>query len=230
MKKQILTVIMPVYNEERTVHIIIKKVLRHKFVGQLIIVDDNSTDKTHELIKKFRDSRILILKNNFNSGKGFSFRAAVPHIKFPIVAIQDADLEYDPSDYLRLITPIVNNQADVVYGSRFLGTQERRVFYFWHHVANRFFTTLSNVTTNLNLSDIHTCFKFFRTDYLNQFTIKENRFGFDTELTAKLAKTQARFYDVSIKYIGRTYEEGKKIRFSDSFNAFYCIFRYKFFD
>ena len=221
-----ISVIMPAFNEENTISQIVDKVLEQKIVKQLIIVDDNSSDATASIIRKKRDPRILLLQHSSNSGKGSAIRTAQEFVNQPIVLIQDADLEYSPTQYKKLIEPIIENHADVVYGSRFQTGEMRRVHYFWHYVGNRFLTNLSNAFTNLNLSDMETCYKVFRLEFFQKLKIQENRFGIEPEITGKLAALEARFYEVSISYHGRSYSEGKKIGVKDGFSAIRCIVKY----
>ena len=227
--KEMVSVIIPAYNEANTIRITLQKVLNQKCVGQVIIVDDGSTDRTLDMVKQVQDNRIFIIEHTKNLGKGSAISSAIPTLACPIALIQDADLEYDPSEYEKLIRPILSDNADVVYGSRFLGFQERRVLYFWHFVANRLLTFLSNAFTNLNLSDMETCYKVMKTSYLKNLSLKEKRFGVEPEITAKLASLKLRFFEVPINYYGRTFEEGKKIRAKDGFRAVYCILRYNLF-
>lgn len=217
---------MPAFNEENTISQIVDKVLEQKIVKQLIIVDDYSSDATASIIRKKRDSRILLLQHRSNLGKGSAIRTAQEFVNQPIVLIQDADLEYSPTQYKKLIEPIIDNHADVVYGSRFQTGEMRRVHYFWHYVGNRFLTNLSNAFTNLNLSDMETCYKVFKLEFFQKLKIQENRFGFEPEITGKLAALEARFYEVSISYYGRSYSEGKKIGVKDGFSAIRCILKY----
>jgi glycosyltransferase involved in cell wall biosynthesis len=219
-------VIMPAFNEEKTIGQVIDLVLDQSEVRQLIVVDDCSTDSTPKIVLQKRDKRIIFIQHEFNKGKGAAIRTAQSKINQPIVIIQDADLEYDPKQYSKLIEPIRLNLADVVYGSRFQTGEMRRVLYFWHYVGNRFLTLLSNAFTNINLSDMETCYKVIRSDFFRQINIKESRFGFEPEITGKLAAMGARFYEVSISYNGRTYEEGKKIGVRDGFRAIWCILKY----
>lgn len=221
-----ISVIMPAYNEEDTILKVVEAVLAQDLVHQLVIVDDCSTDNTFKNLQGIKDSRVKILKHTINQGKGAAIRTAQNWINQPIVLIQDADLEYDPSQYSRITEPIRLNIADVVYGSRFQTGEMRRVLYFWHYLGNRFLTLLSNAFTNLNLSDMETCYKVMRTDFFSKIEIKESRFGFEPEITGKLAALHARFYEVSISYFGRTYEEGKKIGVRDGFRAIWCIIKY----
>jgi glycosyltransferase involved in cell wall biosynthesis len=224
-----LGVVIPVYNEEKTLHIIVEKVLARPEVGELVMVNDCSSDGTwntmQDLVKT--DGRIRIFTHEVNQGKGAALRTGFMHVQSDIVIIQDADLEYDPDEYPKLLMPILTGRADVVFGSRFLGSGMHRVLYFWHAVGNRFLTLLSNMFTNLNLTDMETCYKVFRREVLSKITIEENRFGFEPEITAKVAKLKVPIYEVSISYYGRTYEEGKKIGWRDGFRAIYCIIKYR---
>lgn len=227
--KRVLSVIIPAFNEANSIQMTLRRVLDQQSVGQVIVVDDGSTDNTFINAKSITDSRLHLIQHHSNSGKGTAISTAIPLLEFPISVIQDADLEYDPSEFDKLINPILSDKADVVYGSRFLGFQERRVLYFWHFVANKFLTFLSNAFTNLNLSDMETCYKVVKTIHLKDITLKEKRFGVEPELTAKLSRKKLRFFEVPINYYGRTYEEGKKIRARDGLRAIYCIVRYNTF-
>lgn len=225
-----LGVVIPVYNEEKTLHLIVERVLARPEVAELVIVNDCSKDGTWQTMQDLAktDERIRIFTHEVNQGKGAALRTGFQHVKSEIVIIQDADLEYDPDEYPKLLAPIIAGRADVVFGSRFLGSGSHRVLYFWHAVGNRFLTLLSNMATNLNLSDMETCYKVFRRNVLNQITIEENRFGFEPEITAKVAKLKVPLYEISISYYGRTYEEGKKIGWRDGFRAIWCIMKYNF--
>jgi glycosyltransferase involved in cell wall biosynthesis len=223
-----LSVIIPCYNESATIAVVLDAVRKAMPVsGEIIVIDDCSTDGTRELLQTELSNKYdKLLEQPVNQGKGAALRAGIAAATGDIVLIQDADLEYDPSQYPRLIEPILNDQADVVYGSRFIGSEPHRVLYFWHRVGNLLLTLLSNMLTNLNLTDMETCYKVFRREIIQQVTIEENRFGFEPEITAKLAKTQCRFYEVGISYHGRTYDEGKKIGWRDGVRALYCILKY----
>jgi glycosyltransferase involved in cell wall biosynthesis len=225
-----LGVVIPVYNEEKTLHLIVNRVLARPEVGELVIVNDCSTDKTWETMQGLAgtDPRIRIFSHEINQGKGAALRTGFEHVKSDIIIIQDADLEYDPDEYPKLLMPIICGRADVVYGSRFLGSGMHRVLYYWHSVGNRFLTMLSNMFTNLNLTDMETCYKVFRREILKDIRIEENRFGFEPEITAKVAKMKIRIYEVSISYYGRTYDEGKKIGWKDGVRAIWCIIKYRF--
>lgn len=225
-----LGVVIPVYNEEMTLHLIVRKVLARPEVAELVIVNDCSIDGTWQTMQDLAktDERIRVFTHGVNQGKGAALRTGFQHVKSGIVIIQDADLEYDPDEYPKLLAPIIEGRADVVFGSRFLGSGSHRVLYFWHAVGNRFLTLLSNMATNLNLSDMETCYKVFRRNVLEQITIEEDRFGFEPEITAKVAKLKVPLYEISISYYGRTYEEGKKIGWRDGFRAIWCIMKYNF--
>jgi glycosyltransferase involved in cell wall biosynthesis len=221
-----LSVVMPCYNEVSTVTTVIKEVLQSPYTAELIVVDDGSTDGTRDLLADLDDPRLRVLLQPANQGKGAALRRGFAQARGPFVVVQDADLEYDPAEYGDLVAPLLADKADVVYGSRFLGGRPHRVLYFWHSVGNRLLTTASNVFTNLNLTDMETCYKVFRREVLDSFTLEENRFGIEPEITAKVAAGGWRIYEVGISYSGRTYEEGKKIGWKDGVRAFYCILRY----
>jgi len=225
-----LSVVMPIYNEEITVVEISRRVLEQPMVCELIIVNDCSTDGTGQVLEKLaaQDSRIRLFTHPVNQGKGAAVRTGFKEAKGDIVIVQDADLEYDPSEYLKLLIPILNGQADVVYGSRFLGSEARRVLYYWHSIGNYVLTQLSNMGSNLNLTDMETCYKAFRREIIQQIKIEENRFGFEPEITAKLAhfSPRLRIYEVAVSYYGRTYEEGKKIGWRDGVKALIAIVKY----
>jgi glycosyltransferase involved in cell wall biosynthesis len=225
-----LSVVIPVYNEKNTILNILECVRRVNLPKELIVVDDCSTDGTSEILRSLppSDDLTIILKP-INAGKGAALRTGFGAVSGDIVVIQDADLEYDPAEYPRLIQPILDNKADVVYGSRFLGGPHR-VLLFWHSVGNHFLTTLSNMMTDLNLTDMETCYKVFRADVLKKITLRENRFGFEPEFTAKVSKARFRIYEVPISYSGRDYTEGKKIGWKDGFAAIFAIIRYRFFN
>ena len=227
-----LSVVMPVYNEANTVHEIIGRVLQQPTVRELIIVNDCSSDNTWEVLQGLasNEPRIRLFTHTVNQGKGAALRTGFKQAVAEVVLVQDADLEYDPSEYHRLLAPILNGRADVVYGSRFIGSDAHRVLYFWHSVGNYVLTLLSNMATNLNLTDMETCFKAFRREIIQSITIEENRFGFEPEITAKVARFEPRLriYEVAISYYGRTYEEGKKIGWKDGVRALVAIFRYNF--
>lgn len=225
-----LTVVMPVYDEERTVGHIIEQVLAQSVVQELIIVEDCSRDNTWGALQEWpkRDPRVRLFRHEFNQGKGAALRTGIARATAPYVVVQDADLEYDPSEYPLMLAPILSERADVVFGSRFAGGA-RRVLYYWHAVGNRALTTISNMTTNLWLTDIETCYKLFRREIIQKIVIEEDRFGFEPEITAKIAKLGVRVYEVPISYYGRTYAEGKKIGWKDGFSALRCILKYGLF-
>jgi glycosyltransferase involved in cell wall biosynthesis len=220
---------MPAYNEKNTISQTITKVLQLDFLHELIIVDDFSTDGTREFLKNVNDPRIVIIFHDKNQGKGAALQTGFKRATGEFVGVQDADLEYDPNDLEKFLTPLVNGQADAVFGSRFRSGEVGRVLYYWHSLGNKFLTTISNMTTNLNLTDMETCYKVIRKDLLDSIELKEQRFGFEPEITAKLAKKGARVYEVGISYYGRTYEEGKKIGWKDGVRAIYCILKYGLF-
>jgi glycosyltransferase involved in cell wall biosynthesis len=225
-----LTVVIPVYNEEGTVDEIIRRVREVPIEKELILVDDASTDDTRTKLSNYADDPdITLLFHEKNQGKGAALRTGFGAASGQITIVQDADLEYDPAEYPRLLAPILSDKADVVYGSRFSGGESHRVLYFWHSVGNRVLTLLSNMMTDLNLTDMETCYKVFRTDVIRSIDIQENRFGFEPEITAKLARKRLRIFEVGISYAGRTYEEGKKIGWKDGVRAIWCILKYNAF-
>ena len=225
-----LSVVMPVYNEAATVAELIKIVLAQRPVQQLVVVDDASTDGTWEKLQSATggDARVTLVRHEKNQGKGAALRTGFARAAAFVVMVQDADLEYDPQEYYRVLVPILTGKADVVFGSRFLGAGAHRVLYYWHSVGNNFLTTFSNMATNLNLSDMEACYKVFRRDVIQKTRIEENRFGFEPEIVAKMARLNVRIYEVAISYYGRTYAEGKKIGWRDGVRAFWCIFKYNF--
>jgi glycosyltransferase involved in cell wall biosynthesis len=224
-----LGVVMPVYNEQATVAEVIRTVLAQRPVQELVVVNDASTDGTREVLERLADGepRLRLVHHAVNQGKGAALRTGFAHVTAPIVIIQDADLEYDPAEYHHLLAPILADKADVVFGSRFQGAGAHRVLYFWHAVANKILTLLSNMTTNLNLTDMETCYKVFRREVLTRIAVEENRFGFEPEITAKVARLGVRIYEVPISYYGRTYAEGKKIGWKDALRAIWCILKYR---
>jgi glycosyltransferase involved in cell wall biosynthesis len=225
-----VSVIMPVYNEAATVQNVVNVVLEQPCVQELIIVDDCSRDGSWEVLQKITQSmpKVKIFRHDQNQGKGAALRTGIEKATAQFVLIQDADIEYDPGEYETLIGPILADKADVVFGSRFAGGGAHRVLYYWHSVGNRLLTMLSNMATNLNLSDMETCYKVFRREIIQKIRIEENRFGFEPEITAKVSHMDVRIYEVPISYYGRTYAEGKKINWRDGFSALRCIFKYNF--
>jgi hypothetical protein len=228
-----LSVVIPVYNERNTLEEIVARVRADRIPKEIILVDDGSTDGTRELLRAMDGQEDLkIIYHEQNRGKGAAITTGFKHATGDIVLIQDADLEYSPEEYPRLIQPIVEGKADVVYGSRFLGDGPHRVLYFWHYLGNKLLTTISNMFTNLNLTDMETCYKVFRREVIESLvpTLKQQRFGIEPELTAKVARGGYRVYEVAIGYSGRTYEEGKKIGWRDGLQALWCILRYSRWD
>lgn len=234
----ILSIVIPAYNEAKTIHLILNKVkevqLPLSIEKEIIIVNDFSTDNTEDAIIKYKvsnsDLNIQYYKHEINKGKGAALHTGIREAKGDYIIIQDADLEYDPEEYNILLKPILNGNADVVYGSRFIGGKPHRILFFWHSIGNKVLTTLSNMFTNLNLTDMETCYKLFRADVIKGISLKENRFGFEPEVTAKISRIKdIRIYEVGISYYGRTYEEGKKIGWKDGFRAIYCILKYGLF-
>ena len=223
-----LSVVITVYNEAGTIREIIQRVLAAPSEKEVIVVDDGSTDGTREILRREAPNGVVVLFQDSNRGKGAALRAGFQKVTGGIVLVQDADLEYDPAEYPRLLKPIVDGRADVVYGSRFSG-ETHRVLFFWHYVGNRFLTMLSNMLTNLNLSDMETCYKVFRADILKRLVLRSNRFGFEPEFTAKVARLGCRIYEVPVSYHGRGYESGKKITWKDGLSAIGSIIRYRFF-
>ena len=230
-----LSVIIPAYNEEKTIWRVLEKlksvVLIGDFEKELVIVNDCSTDNTESVAKRFiaenLDLEVSYFRHEYNQGKGAALHTGIRKATGDYVIVQDADLEYDPEEFNILLKPVINGYADVVYGSRFMGGRPHRILFFWHTIGNKFLTFLSNMFTNLNLTDMETCYKLFRADLLKGLVLRENRFGFEPEVTAKIAKIpKIRIYEVGVSYYGRTYEEGKKINWKDGFRALYCIVRY----
>jgi glycosyltransferase involved in cell wall biosynthesis len=221
-----LTVVMPCYNEAATVLDIVEQVLASPLVGELVIVDDCSTDGTGAIVGTIADDRVRIITHPQNQGKGAALRHGFEAATKPFVIVQDADLEYDPAEYPVVLAPLLEGRADVVYGSRFMGGRAHRVLYFWHSVGNRLLTMASNMATNLNLTDMETCYKAFRLEALRPITIEENRFGVEPEITAKVARLGLVVYEVGISYNGRTYDDGKKIGWRDGIRALFVIAAY----
>jgi len=227
-----LSIVIPVFNEVNTIKGIIEQVrgvhLPQIASREIVIVDDSSTDGTRDLLVPYKDqSAFKIVFHDKNRGKGAALRTGIAETTGSIVIIQDADLEYDPKEYPKLLVPLLDGRADVVYGSRFAGGESKRVLYFWHSVGNRFLTTLSNMFTNINLTDMETCYKVFRGEVIRNIRIEEDRFGFEPEVTSKVARMGCRIYEVGIGYSGRTYAEGKKINWQDGVRAIWCILKYR---
>ena len=232
----IVSIVIPVFNEMRTLEQVIKRVQAAPVEKEIILVDDYSTDGSRERVQSLGEQpNVRAVLHDYNQGKGAALRSGFAAATGDVVLIQDADLEYDPNDYPKLLGPIVANDADVVYGSRFAGGETHRVLYFWHSVGNRFLTLLSNMMTNLNLTDMEVCYKVFRREIIQSIDLKENRFGFEPEVTARLARfrkpdgSRLKIFEVGISYAGRTYEEGKKIGWRDGVRAIWCIIRYNLF-
>jgi len=234
---QKLSIIIPVFNEAKTVHLILNKIKTVQLVTniqkEIILVNDCSTDQSHavilDYIKQNQDQNILYFQHRKNQGKGAALATGISKATGDYLIIQDADLEYDPHEYNDLLSPILNGFADVVYGSRFRGNNPHRILFFWHSIGNQILTFMSNVFTNLNLTDMETCYKLFKTEIIQNIKLKEKRFGFEPEITAKISRIpDIRIYEIGISYYGRTYEEGKKINYKDGFRAIYCILKYNF--
>ena len=224
-----LSVVMPAYNEIETIEEIIGRVLAVDLEKELLIIDDGSTDGTREFLSKLSEPRIQVFFQEKNQGKGAAVRRGIAEANGDVIVIQDADLEYNPEEYHQLLEPILSGQADVVYGTRF-GGSTTRVHLFWHYLGNRMLTLFSNMFTNLNLTDMEICYKMFRASIIKSIRLRSNRFGFEPEVTAKVARLRCRVYETPVSYAGRDYSEGKKIGWKDGISAFYCIIRYHFFD
>ena len=224
-----LSVVIPVFNEAKTINEIVDRVQAVELEKELVIVDDFSTDGTRHVLEKIAalHENVQVHFHEKNFGKGRALRTGFEHARGDYVIVQDADLEYDPEDYAKLLRPLDRGHADAVFGSRFISTQEHRVLYFWHSIGNQVLTLLSNMATDLNLSDMETCYKVFRRELIQAIELEEDRFGFEPEITSKLSKARARIYEVGIAYHGRTYEEGKKIGLKDGFRALWCIAKFK---
>lgn len=221
-----LSVVIPCYNEERTILTLVGQVLQSPVVAEVVVVDDGSSDGSRAALEDLRDERVKVLFHERNQGKGAALRTGFAHATADFVVVQDADLEYDPAEYPILLEPLLDDRADVVFGSRFLSGRPHRVLYFWHSMGNKFLTLLSNMFTDLNLTDMETCYKCFKRSIIQDIEIEENRFGFEPEITAKLAERKLRIYEVGISYSGRTYDEGKKIHWKDGVRAVFCIVKY----
>ena len=230
MKK--ISIIIPCYNEQDTIGLIIDRILEvDQFNYEIIVIDDFSTDKSRNVLVENLKSKIdYLILNDKNYGKGYSIKKGIKKATGEIILIQDADLEYDPQDYNKIFKPLLNNKADVVFGSRFVGSSEKRVLYFWHSMGNAFLTLMSNIFTNLNLTDMECCYKAFKSEVIKNIDLKENRFGFEPEITAKISKKNLRIFEVGVSYYGRKYSEGKKITWKDGFSAIRCILKYNLFD
>jgi glycosyltransferase involved in cell wall biosynthesis len=238
LEQKTLSILIPVFNEERTVHFILEKVVNVNLIGgykkEIVLVNDASKDNTEgkiqEFINKYPNETISYYKHEVNQGKGAAIHTGIKNAKGNLIIVQDADLEYDPNEFNILLKPIIDGFADVVYGSRFIGGKPHRILFFFHSIGNKLLTFLCNASTNLNLTDMETCYKLFDAKILKSLSLKENRFGFEPEVTAKISRIKGiRIYEVGISYYGRTYEEGKKINWKDGFRALYCILKYGFF-
>lgn len=223
---QCLSVVVPCFNEEATIKELLIRVLDSPWVAEVVVVDDCSTDASRDVVRSIADPRVRLVEQPRNGGKGSALRRGFDEVSSDFVIIQDADLEYDPAEYTKMLEPLLDGHADVVFGSRFMGGEPHRVLYFWHSVGNRLLTMASNAFTNLNLTDMETCYKAFRREVLDSLDLREPRFGVEPEITAKVARNRWRVYEVGISYAGRTYAEGKKIGWRDGIEAARCIVRY----
>ena len=224
-----ISILIPAFNEEKTILKVLNRIKETKISNleyQIIVINDGSTDGTKKILEDNKDLYNLLINNDRNSGKGFSIKKGIDSSEGDVVLIQDADLEYDPKNYETLLEPFILGVADVVFGSRFIGSDKKRVLYFWHTIGNKFLTLLSNIFTNLNLTDMEVGYKVFKTDIVKNINLEENRFGFEPEITAKIAKRSLRIYEVGISYFGRKYADGKKITWKDGFSAIRCILKY----
>lgn len=235
MQPKVLSIIIPVYNEEKTIHLILDKIKQVELIGglekEIVMVNDKSSDNSWERLQQYKsdnpDLKISLYDHDVNKGKGAALHTGIAQASGDLIIIQDADLEYDPFEYNELLQPILDGQADVVYGSRFVGGKPHRILFFWHSIGNGMLTLLSNAMTNLNLTDMETCYKLFRAPVIKGLQLKENRFGFEPEVTAKISRIpNIRIYELGISYYGRTYEDGKKIGWKDGVRALYCILKY----
>ena len=222
-----LSLVMPAFNEEATIRTSLERCLAQPFVLEVVVVDDGSSDKTVAILEAFDDPRVRLIQHPINRGKGAAIRTGIEAATGDYIGIQDADLEYDPTDLAKLLVPLDQDLADAVYGSRFMSNDYHRVLYYWHSVGNRLLTTASNMLTNINLTDMETCYKVFRRELIQSIPLEEDRFGFEPEITVKLAKRNVRIYEVGISYAGRTYAEGKKIGWKDGVSAMRCLVKYR---